>query len=283
VKIAADGGTLHSPPTPPAEQAQCDRNRNAVASPIGVPLLAPARPVPQTHPMGPREIRNDGWIAFPLWLERSGLPAHLNDVCKSPHAWAVFRKIVELDIARNPDAPGTVEIGIAALGALVGLDAARTRQALTKMRKSGALRSFLPDNDEEEALFQPIAPMPTPVSCDALRASDRDLANATDAAFRYATAAPEAPPPDAKPEDHDPKLREVVNLYLDNVSMKLNAFVLDELRLISGRFDLALVRKVFLRAKAKEVQTLGWILKDIRREHDTKEKAAKAEREARGA
>lgn len=237
--------------------------------------------------MALRDVRNEGWIAFPLWIERSGLPAHMNAACKSPHAWAVFRKIVELDIARNPDAPGTVEIGIAALGDLVGLDAAKTRQALVKLRKSGALRSFLPDNDEEEALFQPIAPMPTPISWEALRAGDRDLARAGDEAFRYARAAADAPPSDAEPQDaepqdDDPKLREVANLYLDNVSMKLNAFVLDELRLIAARFDMALVRKVFLRAKAKEIGTLGWILKEIRRESEIKEKVAKAEREAQG-
>lgn len=233
--------------------------------------------------MGTRELRSNGWIVFPLWIERSGLPLHLNESCKSPHAWALFRKIVELDIAAHPDAPGTVEIGVAALGDLVGLDAARTRQVLAKLRKGGVLRSFLPDNDEEEALFQPLAPLPTPVGWEEVRRRDADLASAPDEAFRYALAPAEQPVGDAQAVDHDPKLREVVNLYLDSVSMKLNAFVLDELRLISARFDMALVRKVFLRAKAKEIQTLGWILKEIRRERDIKEKAAKAAGEARGA
>ncbi len=226
------------------------------------------------------ERDDDGvWIRFPAWIEYSGLPAYLLGKCKSPHAWVVFKKIVELDCAENRE-PGTVEISLNALAERLGMDAKRTRQAVTKLRKGGVLRSFLPDNEEEEALFQIVAPLPTPRSWEDVRRTEATMFGLADEAFRYARATEE--PATGNEEDHDPKLRDVLGLYLDNVSMKMNAFVLDELRLISRRFDMALIRKVFGRAKKKEIQTLGWILREIRREQDVLERAAGERRKADG-
>ncbi len=217
----------------------------------------------------------DGMIEFPLWIEQSGLPLHLNETTKSPLAWLVFRKIVELDIATNRT-PGTVEISLGELGTLVGLDAKKTEATLKKLRKGGVLRSFLPDNDEEPALFQVIAPLPTPVPWETVREQNPTLFKLPDHAFRYATGTEEAPPEKPGTEVQDPKLREVVDLYFSTVSMKMNAFIFDELRLIAARFDLPLIRKVFARARQKEVQTLGWILKEIRREQVVKKQGAES-------
>jgi len=60
-------------------------------------------------------MKQPGFLLFPLWIERSGLPRNLAAKCKNPHAWAVFRKIVELDLLNNSE-PGTVEISARALG-----------------------------------------------------------------------------------------------------------------------------------------------------------------------
>src|SRR5690606_29490958 len=137
--------------------------------------------------------------------------------------------------------------------------------------KSGVMRSFLPDNEEEDALFEIITPLATPTPWEEVRKNHPELFSLPDHQFRYATAtATEAPPPTK--DGHDPKLKEVVDLYLDNVSMKMNAFILDELRLIAARFDLPMVRKVFARARTKEVQSLAWILREIRLEQKVKEK-----------
>ncbi len=228
-----------------------------------------------THSALDERDHNNSWIRFPAWIEHSGLPVFLFEKCKSPQAWVVFKKIVELDCALNRD-PGTVEISIDTLAGRLGMDAKKTRQALTKLRKGGVLRSFLPDNDEEEALFQVVVPLPTPTSWEEVRRMEPDLFGLSDDAFRYARPVEAAAAENN--DDHDSKLREVVSLYLDNVSMKMNAFILDELRLINRRFDLPLVRKVFARARKKEIQTLGWILREIRREQDILDRAAEERR-----
>jgi hypothetical protein len=218
-------------------------------------------------------MKQPGFLLFPLWIERSCLPQYLAEKCKNPHAWAVFRKIVELDLLSNSE-PGTVEISARALGELLGVEPKKTYTAMKKLRKAGVVRAFLPDNEEEEALFQVMRPLETPVSYEQLRRSDPDLLRAPDEAFVYAIG-PEDELQHDDLSDADPVLREVVNLYLDNVSMKMNAFIFDELRLIRSRFDLPLIRKVFAKAKKKEIQTLGWILKEARLEQQIREKAKK--------
>lgn len=212
-------------------------------------------------------MRADGLIKFPAWIERSGLPRHLAETTKSPHPWWVLRKIVELDMDTNR-IPGTVEASLDDVGALVGLSGDQVGTALKKLRKAGAVRSFLPDNTEEPALFQVVAPLPTPTPWRAVREAHADLRELPETAFRYAEAGAEAPPRDGAPvEEFDTRLREVTDLYLGVVSMKMNTFVLDELWLIATRFDMALIRKAFARARAKQVQSLAWILKEIRVEN----------------
>lgn len=218
-------------------------------------------------------MRPDGFLKFPAWIERSGLPRHLAETCKTPHAWWVFRRIVELDIETNR-VPGTVEIALDELGARIGLSGDQVAAAAKKLRKPGVLRSFLPDNTEEGALFQVVAPLPTPTDWIALKEAHEDLRELPDSAFRYAVAGAEAPPCEGAPvEEFDTRLREVTDLYLGLVSMKLNTFVLDELWLIATRYDLALIRKAFARARAKQVQSLAWILKEIRVENTAAKKA----------
>lgn len=218
-------------------------------------------------------MRPDGFLKFPAWIERSGLPRHLAEACKSPHPWWVFRKVVELDIEANR-LPGTVDIALDDLGARIGLSGDQVAAAAKKLRKPGVLRSFLPDNTEEGALFQVVTPLPTPLDWVAVKEAHDDLRELPEAAFRYAVAGAEAPPREGAPvEEFDTRLREVTDLYLGLVSMRLNTFVLDELWLIATRYDLGLIRKAFARARAKQVQNLGWILREIRVEAGAAKKA----------
>lgn len=215
-------------------------------------------------------------IRFPRWLELSGLPVYLAEQAKGPAAWLLFRKLVELDCERNARAGGSVDASLASLHAVTGLSPDQVRKTVKKLRKAGLVRCFLPDNDEEDGLFQIIAPVPTPVPWQDVRATHPDLGELDASAFRYATAPENAPPGgDEAPDD---VMRAVVDLYLDNISMKLNAITAEELGLIARRYDLGLVRKVFARAKAKEVRTLGWVLREIRVE----DRARRAVREAQG-
>jgi hypothetical protein len=159
-----------------------------------------------------------------------------------------------------------VEISLLEIETLTGLTSAQSNAAARKLRKAGLLRYFVPDNEEEPALFQIITPLHTPLPWTEVREREPALQTAPDHSFRYAKETAEALPPDADSPKADDRVREVTDLYLDLVSMKLNTFVLDEIRLIALRYDIGLVRKVFARARQKEVQSLAWILKEVRRE-----------------
>lgn len=205
-------------------------------------------------PMEPR-------AEFPLWIEYSGLPTLLNDSARTPSAWLIFRKIVELDIEANATAPGTIEITPAALGLRCGVPARALRRVLGAFRKARVLRAFLPQEDDEPALFQITVPLPTPTPPAVVAETHPGLfGNQSLSALRYATE------PDGDLPSTAEKRRRVIDLYLDVVSMRMNAFIQDELRLIAERYDQALVEKVFARARQRDTPSLGWILAEIRRE-----------------
>ncbi|MDX2176845.1 MAG: hypothetical protein SF028_10275 [Candidatus Sumerlaeia bacterium] len=196
---------------------------------------------------------------FPLWLEWSGLPEALYASSRGAVPWALFRRVVELDVARNGSRPDVVEISPAGLAAMIGVPAQRVRPLVGSLRKAGLLRAFLPDDDAEPGLFQVIVPVRTPVPAEELLRTRPELANATLEDLRYATE------PGARPEREE-RVKRVVDLYLDIFSMKLNSFVLDQLRIIAERYEPRLVERVFSLARKREAATLSWVLSEIRRE-----------------
>ncbi len=214
---------------------------------------------------------------FPLWLELSGLPDLLNEKAKGGHAWLVFRKIVELDLAANPVRPGTLEVKPAEIARRCGLEPKRVPSAVKLMRKAGVLRAFLPDHEEEPALFQIITPIPTPQSCDEVRAKFPEYFFEGDWPPRYSQ--PIADEAEDDPEKEGSKTKAVVELYFNVFSMKMNSIILDQLRLIAHRYELELIRKVFAAAKKKDAQSLAWILAEIRREDKVRVEAERLRKE----
>lgn len=196
---------------------------------------------------------------FPQWIEWSGLPEHLYALGKGPVPWLLFHKIVELDIASHRSAPGVIEVSFANLAATTGLPADKTRKGVRVLRKAKVLRAFMPDTDDEDALFEILTPLVTPVPVEELIRTRDELARVSIESMRYALAPMLDPNPSAS-------LNRVVDLYMDLVSMKMNSFILDELRLITERCDIDLVERVFARAKKRGVQSLSWILAELRRE-----------------
>ncbi len=196
---------------------------------------------------------------FPLWLLHSGLPEHLGAIAGNAAAWALLRAVVELDIGANPARPGIVETPLCELARRTGFKPRALRSSVTALRKAGCLRAFLPESNEEPALFEVRVPLPTPIPPQDVLRAHPEFERTALADLRYATA------PEAEPA-HAEKLQRVVDLYLDLFSMRMNAFILDELRLISDRCDIELVERVFQRAKKNGARSLSWILAELRRE-----------------
>ncbi|MCC6547993.1 hypothetical protein IT570_12575 [Candidatus Sumerlaeota bacterium] len=218
--------------------------------------------------------------SFPLWLELSGLPRKLNAEGKHPFAWTVFHRIVEEDLRQNVARPGIAELSVNQLAEACGLDTKKTRKAIGLLRKAGVMRVFLPENDEEQGCFQVITPIPTPRSSDEVRALHGSEFLEAQWPPRYAVDV--APESEGDRESRARKIERVSDLYLNTFSMRLNSLIVDELQLISDRYDLDLIEKVFQLAKRKDVRSLGWVASEIRREMAVRNKAVELRTQAAG-
>jgi hypothetical protein len=196
----------------------------------------------------------------PKWLEYSGLPELLAQKIKSGAGWPLFKKIVELDCEKN-SAPGTVEISLEELQKRCGVAPETTRKAAIALRKLKLLACFIPDNDEEAALFRVVTPLQTPRTAEQIRLEDAHLfENGADYMRYYDDCMA------GKQEDlptNDPDLKEVVDLYFDTIGLKMNVFILDELRMLPQRFTMQEVRSVFRRARKNEIRSLHWVIQEL--------------------
>jgi hypothetical protein len=189
---------------------------------------------------------------YPSWLESSGLPDLLKTHIRSGLGWLVLRKVVELDCERNRW-PEAVEVSLEELGRLCGVESTAARKVVLALRKLRVLACFLPETDEENALLKVRTPLRTPLSPEQLCGLFPNRF-ASDGYFRYAQVLEEA---EAAEEPQD--LQEVVDLYFNTVGLKMNSFVLDELRLLTERFGREEIRAVFRRAQRLDIRSLSWI------------------------
>lgn len=197
----------------------------------------------------------------PLWLEFSGLPRLLTEKCRGSAGWLLFKKIVELDCERN-SAPGTVEISLEELEERCGLPPDKARKAAAVLRKQKMLAFFLPDNDEESGLFRVVTPLETPVAPDALRQSHPHLFEHAEVRFRYVDDCVGDEETDAAPYS-DPNLKTIVDLYFDVVGLKMNVFILDELRMLPQKFSMTEIQSAFSRARKNEIRSLRWVIQEL--------------------
>jgi len=189
----------------------------------------------------------------PLWLEHSGLPAWLNSEVRAG-AWPVFKKIVELDCSQNA-IPDIVEVVPVHLAQWCGLSTDVVMKILSKLRSKRLIGACLADSAEEAALLQIAIPLKTPLSPAEVCASGGAMFR-PGMRLRYAYAMDE-PPAD------EVRLQQVVDLYFNNVSMKINSFILDELRLVARRFTLEECRGVFGKAGLNDVHDLHWVVREL--------------------
>ncbi|MFH0793651.1 MAG: hypothetical protein V2A74_06415 [bacterium] len=213
-------------------------------------------------------MSREPYARFPLWLEFSGLPEFLNRKA-GKLGWAVFKKIVELDCDRNAE-PGTVEIALNDLAPRLGVKSEEIRRTVEKIRKAKALRLFLPENDEEEALFEVRQPLPCPILPEEVQRQRPHPGLGESAPLRYCK------PASAALETEKPKVvEEIVDRYFSTIGLKMNSFILDELRVIAGRFSPERLRRAFDRAEKLEIRSLRWVVRELYKESGGHESRAK--------
>jgi len=198
-------------------------------------------------------------LQFPLWLELSGMPRLLNTKIRSG-AWSVFKTIVEIDCTQNPS-PDIVELSVAELSERTGIDEKAVTRLLKRLKKEKVLSCFLPDSPEEKALIKIKMPLDTPVSPEEIRRLHHRLFPPGRDFFRYVD---ESVPEDAEAQDQ--VLQQIVDLYFNTIGLKMNTFILDEIKLIRYRFPLDKIKRSFHRARRNEISSLHWVIKDLLRE-----------------
>jgi hypothetical protein len=198
----------------------------------------------------------------PLWLEYSGLPQLLAEKIKGGAGWPLLKKIVELDCTTNAE-PGTIEVTLVELGQRTGFAPPTVRKSLLSLRKLKLIAVFLPDDDEEVALIKLRTPLQTPVAVQQIKDAHTRLFADTPQHFRYVD---DYEPTTEETAATDPLLQEIVDLYFNAVGLKMNAFVLDELRLVRQRFPAEMVRRTFRRAQQNEIRSLHWVVQELVRQ-----------------
>lgn len=191
------------------------------------------------------------------WLEWSGLPLELNKVRAG--GWAVFQKIAELD-CRAHRLPDAVEITLKELGERTGHDAETTAKIIEALRKKKYLRCFLPEAPEEPALLEVRLPLKTPRKPEEVARMSLDPHLRDVSRYRYASEHPE-------PDADMTKIQDVVDLYLNHVSQKMNTFILEQIEIVARRFAIDEIRRIMERAPRHEMRSIGWVLKELIREH----------------
>lgn len=190
------------------------------------------------------------------WLELSGLPAELNKV--RANGWLVFKTLVEMD-CRAHRQPEAVEASLEELARRCGLDWERVGKILEALCKKKALACFVPDNPDEEGLYQIRVPVKTPKSAEetALEATDPQLRDAS--LFRYVD----------EEEDSDEmmkKTQKIVDVYLNKLSHKVNSFIVGEIEILARRFPMDKIELTMDRAARHEIRSIGWVVKELIRD-----------------
>lgn len=195
----------------------------------------------------------------PLWLEYSGLPQLLGDKIRGNAGWITFKKVVELDCAVNRQ-PGTVEISLIELSGRTGIATATLRKTLLALRKLKLIACYLPEAEDEAALMKIRTPLRAPRTRKEIRDQWPRIFLDVPQHFRYIDEVDfgEAESPDAERE-----LQEIVDMYFNTVGLKINTFILDELRLVRSRFPADEVRRQFRRARENEIHSLHWVVKEL--------------------
>lgn len=214
-----------------------------------------------------RELRTQ----FPVWLEYSGLPEVINKKA-GRDAWGVFKKLVETDCDKNP-APEAFEISVADLSRSVGAPAEAVVKIIEKLKKNKFISAYIPEHHDEAGLFQIASPLPTPIEPETIRRDYPHIFSADKDFFRYADS------PSGDADEGDAMMQNVVNLYFNNVGLKMNSFILDELRMIRKRFDIKNIEKVFARAKFLSEPNLKWVIRELFRINENDEKRRREKRD----
>lgn len=188
---------------------------------------------------------NPIWLSFPRWLEESGLPETLTNECH-PHAWMVFRRLVELDCGQNLT-PDDIQVIYETLGRWVGLTQESLIHVLKQLEESGWI-TILQQHDDD-MLCRISVPLEAPCSEAVIRERLQTVGvQSNNIILRYF---------------HDigelNRAQKVIYLYQMIFGLKFTPRIVDDLEEIANTYDMAVIYEVFSEAHSKKSKSLSWI------------------------
>ncbi len=193
-------------------------------------------------------ILNEPVSESPLWLEVAGYPRYVNEKIRR-EAWPVLKKLVELDCAAN-EQPACFGVSVGQLAERSGVPVDATQRVIQGLRKEKMLRCFLPESEEEEALFEFVTPFHPPMDVEKVRHLMAQMALQKAEKLRYIDTWA------GRGDVADSLVQQAVDAYLDTFGTRINAFVLDELALIAARFRPEWIHDAFQRTVQTEKPSL---------------------------
>lgn len=181
-------------------------------------------------------------------------------------AWLILRTLIDLDLAQH-STPGTLDLPITELAIRAGLEPAPTTRALKQLQKAKCITAFIPQHEDENALIKIATPLRTPLNhADVLASHTSHSSHASHLQnHRYCDC------PETDNSAPLPAVQTTVDLYFNTCSLKMNAFILDRLTILTAATTPDKLRRTFYRAQKTGIRSLStierWCLQD-RKQHD---------------
>lgn len=194
-------------------------------------------------------MRDDAlYTFFPRWLEESGLPELLNREA-GPEAWAVFRKLAEVEVEQNL-LPEAFTLSRDDLARWTGLSGEQTEKVLERIEELGLIRRKRATSRPDTLRLKFPRALPVPLNQEEIAGRLAERGWQIDPAhWRYLA------PPRLKKEE-----RKVIHLYHQLFGARMNDRIAADLVAIARAFQYAEVEKIFQEAKNAKIRSFSWIL-----------------------
>lgn len=188
---------------------------------------------------------------YPAWINYSGFAAWLtNKSGGESAAWLLFKTLIDIDcryaVSQRVDTP------IDALTGPTGLTIRQIKATMEIYRELALARYYIPEEESENALIEINTPLPTPKTHRQVIAME--IPDPAIAVHRFCDC------PEAREMDpNDPVLQEIIDLYLDTCSVRVNAFIVDRLKALRHRADIGAIRWAFKTTKKNNSHSLDMV------------------------
>ncbi|MGI6456628.1 MAG: hypothetical protein ACOX5R_13555 [bacterium] len=185
------------------------------------------------------------WVRFPRWIEESGLPLYISGTL-GVHAWAIFRKLIELDCDQNLT-PDWFIFQVRDLSHWTGCPEHQVEKVLTKLEGDEWIKRADQSFDIQKACI--ITPLEFPTDLEDVRKGlKRDESRGGNFILRY-----------SQDVSALSQVDKVVYLYQMIFGARFTPKIAEDLEEIANTYDMGVIYDTFSEAHLKNVKSLSWV------------------------